>query len=258
MDLDDAAGIKASFQVVPEDRYPVTDRFLNGIRDRGFEINVHDLNHDGRLFIDRERFLRRAERINLYGRAYGAAGFRSGALYRNLDWYHALDFSYDMSVPASGHLEAQRGGCCSVMPFFVGSILELPVTTTQDYSIFHILNQYSIDLWKRQIAAIAERHGLASFIIHPDYVRERRAQDTYTALLTHLARLRSEQRFWIALPREVNQWWRQRSQMRLIRRGTQWEIEGNGRERARIAYASLEGDRIVYSLEEPSPRTNTR
>jgi hypothetical protein len=257
MDLDDAAGIKASFQIVPEDRYPVTDRFLNGIRDRGFEINVHDLNHDGRLFIDRDRFLRRAQRINRYGRAYGASGFRSGALYRNLDWYHALDFSYDMSVPTSGHLEAQRGGCCSVMPFFVGSILELPVTTTQDYSIFHILNQYSIDLWKRQIAAIAERHGMASFIIHPDYVREPRAQGTYTALLTHLARLRSEQRFWIALPREVDRWWRQRSHMRLIRRGTRWEIEGDGKERARIAYASLEGDRIVYRVEDTPPRTDT-
>jgi hypothetical protein len=251
MDLDDAAEIKASFQIVPEDRYPVTEPFLNGIRDRGFEINVHDLNHDGYLFIDRERFVRRAERINRYRREYGAAGFRAGALYRNLDWYQALDFAYDMSVPASGHLEAQRGGCCSVMPFFVGSILELPVTTTQDYSIFHILNQYSIDLWKRQIAAIAERHGLASFIIHPDYVREPRAQDTYKALLAYLARLRSEQGFWIALPREVNRWWRQRSQMRLTRRGAQWEIEGDGKERACIAYASLEDDRIVYRLDGP-------
>ena len=252
MDLDDAYGIKSSFQIVPEGRYPVSKGFLNTIQSRGFEIDIHDLNHDGHLFSDRERYLRRAERINRYSREYGAAGFRSAALYRNLDWFEALDFSYDMSVPSVGHLEAQRGGCCSAMPFFIGKILELPVTTTQDYSLFHILNHYSIDLWKRQLALIMEKHGLASFIVHPDYVFEHRARDTYKALLAYLSQLRSEGKIWIALPREVDHWWRERSQMRLSRRGNKWEIEGPGKERARVAYASLEEDCVVYHLEANS------
>ena len=252
MDLDDAYGIKSSFQIVPEGRYPVSKGFLNTIQGRGFEIDIHDLNHDGHLFSDRERYLRRAERINRYSREYGAAGFRSAALYRNLDWFEALDFSYDMSVPSVGHLEAQRGGCCSVMPFFIGKILELPVTTTQDYSLFHILNHYSIDLWKRQLALIMEKHGLASFIVHPDYILEHRARDTYKALLSYLSQLRSEGKIWIALPREVDHWWRERSQMRLSRRGNKWEIEGPGKERAQVAYASLEEDCLVYHLEATS------
>ena len=252
MDLDDAHGIKSSFQIVPEGRYPVSKGFLNTIQSRGFEIDIHDLNHDGHLFSDRERYLRRAERINRYSREYGAAGFRSAALYRNLDWFEALDFSYDMSVPCVGHLEAQRGGCCSAMPFFIGKILELPVTTTQDYSLFHILNHYSIDLWKRQLALIMEKHGLASFIVHPDYILEHRARDTYKALLSYLSQLRSEGKIWIALPREVDHWWRERSQMRLSRRGNKWEIEGPGKERARVAYASLEEDCVVYHLEANS------
>jgi len=252
MDLDDAYGIKSSFQIVPEGRYPVSKGFLNTIQGRGFEIDIHDLNHDGHLFSDRERYLRRAERINRYSREYGAAGFRSAALYRNLDWFEALDFSYDMSVPSVGHLEAQRGGCCSVMPFFIGKILELPVTTTQDYSLFHILNHYSIDLWKRQLTLIMEKHGLASFIVHPDYILEHRARDTYKALLAYLSQLRSEGKIWIALPREVDQWWRERSQMRLSRRGNKWEIEGPGKERAQVAYASLEEDCLVYHLEATS------
>ena len=110
-----------------------------------------------------------------------------------------------MSVPSVGNLEAQQGGCCSVMPFFVGKVLELPVTTVQDYSLFHILNQYSIDLWVRQIALLSKQHGLLSFIVHPDYISEPRAQDTYKSLLAYLADLRSEGKIWIALPREVNQ-----------------------------------------------------
>lgn len=254
MDLDDAYGIKSSFQIVPEERYTVSERFLSGIRSRGFEVNVHDLNHDGQLFRNREQFLRRAERINQYGREFGAAGFRSAVLYRNLDWFGALDFSYDMSVPSVGHLEAQQGGCCSVMPFFIGEILELPVTTTQDYSLFHILDQYSIDLWKREIALITERHGLVSFIAHPDYLREPRARTTYMSLLAHLARLALEGKVWCGLPGEVNQWWRERSQMRLTRREHGWEIEGPGHQRARLAYAHLEGDRVRYSLDRPSTK----
>src|SRR5439155_837759 len=62
MDADDSAGIKSSFQVVPEDRYSVAGPRLDAMRARGFEINVHDLNHDGRLFSSREEFLRRVKK----------------------------------------------------------------------------------------------------------------------------------------------------------------------------------------------------
>jgi hypothetical protein len=153
-----------------------------------------------------------------------------------------------MSVPNAAHLDPQRGGCCTVMPYFVGRILELPVTTTQDYSLFFILNEYSIDHWKRQIAQIREKHGLASFIIHPDYILEPRTRDTYKSLLAYLADLRSKAETWIALPREVNQWWRSRSQMKLARQGSKWTIEGPGKEKARVAYATLERGRLAYEF----------
>ncbi len=248
MDINDSLAIKTSFQIVPEKRYAVSQSFLNRIRERGFEINIHDLNHDGYLFSDQEEFLRRAKRINQYAREYGASGFRSGAMYRNVDWYNVFEFSYDMSVPNVAHLDPQRGGCCTVMPYFIGKILELPLTTTQDYSLFHILDDYSIELWKRQIELITEKHGLVSFIIHPDYIIEKRARDAYKGLLGYLAQLRSEGKTWIALPGEVDLWWRQRSQMKLVPEGGTWRVEGQGKERARIAYACLEGDRLVYTL----------
>jgi hypothetical protein len=250
MDLDDAAGIKSSFQIVPEGRYPVPDSFLDEIRARGFEINVHDLNHSGELFTSREAFDSAAPRINGYGRRFGAAGFRSGALYRNQAWFDGLEFSYDMSVPSVAHLDPQRGGCCTVMPYFIGRMLELPVTTIQDYSLFHILNDYSIDIWTRQLDAITRQHGLASFIVHPDYVIEKRARATYQALLEHLARTRDERQMWIALPREVDRWWRQRSDMSIVRDGAGWRIRGFGSERARIAFATLAGDKVVFSFEK--------
>jgi len=151
-------------------------------------------------------------------------------------------------VPNTAHLDPQRGGCCTVMPYFIGKILELPVTTTQDYSLFYILKQYSIDHWKRQISQIMEKHGLASFIVHPDYVVESRTRDTYKSLLTYLADLRSQGKIWVALPREVNQWWRARSQMKLARQGNSWVIKGPDKDKARVAYAFLDGGRLVYEL----------
>ena len=67
MNIDDSFGIKASFQLVPEGRYKVSAALVQAIRDRGFDVNIQDLNHDGHLFRDKEEFLRRAERINRYG-----------------------------------------------------------------------------------------------------------------------------------------------------------------------------------------------
>jgi hypothetical protein len=254
MDLDDSYGIKASFQVVPEKRYKVPEEYVREIRSRGFEFNVHDLNHDGRLYRERQEFVRRAARINSYVHRYGARGFRAGSMYRNQDWYDSFEFSYDMSVPNVAHLEPMRGGCCTVMPYFVGKIVELPLTTVQDYSLFHILNDYSIDLWKQQLDLIRRRNGLISFVTHPDYLIERRACNVYESLLDYLRQMVKREKIWAALPGDVDLWWRLRSQMELVSRGSKWEIVGPGKESAQLAYAVLEGGRLMYELAEASSR----
>ena len=249
MDINDSFGIKASFQIIPEERYGVSAEFLQSIGERGFEVVVHDLNHDGHLYRDREQFLKRAAKINSYGKQYGANGFRAGVLYRKQLWYDALNFSYDMSVPNVARLDPQHGGCCTVMPYFLGDILELPVTTIQDYTLFNILNDYSIDIWKRQIELIMAKHGLMSFIVHPDYTMRPRGLEVYKALLEHLTRLRQNKGVWITTPGEVNRWWRQRAKMRLVENRQGWQIEGSGKERARIAYASEEDGQLALTVE---------
>jgi hypothetical protein len=252
MDIDDSFGIKASFQIVPEERYGVSTGFLASIRERGFEVVVHDLNHDGHLYKDREQFLRRVAKINAYRKEYGAEGFRAAVLYRKQLWYDALKFSYDMSVPNVAHLDPQHGGCCTVMPFFIGNVLELPVTTTQDYMLFHLLNDYSTSLWKRQIELIMEKHGLISFIVHPDYIMTARERLLYEELLAHLASLREEKNVWTTTPGEVNRWWRQRAEMRLVEDGEDLRIEGAGNERARIAYACEQDGRLIFTFRKPA------
>jgi hypothetical protein len=252
MDINQSFGVPASFMVVPEKRYPVPESYLESIRNRGFEVGVQDLNHDGRLYWDHAEFRRRARLINRYGREWGATGFRAGILYRNQEWFEELDFEFEMSVPNVAHLDPQRGGCCTVMPYFVGKILEIPVTASQDYSLFHILNDYSLALWEQQIGEILRRHGVLNMIVHPDYLTGPREEAVYEGLLGLYGRLRREHNVWIPLPREANNWWRQRSQMRLIREGGGWSIEGDGKERAVLAFANLEDGRLTYSLVDPS------
>ena len=248
MDIDDSFGVKASFQIVPEERYRVSSGIIETIRKRGFEVGIQDLNHDGRLFDDEEEFLRRAAIVNRYARHYEAKGFRAAVLYRRPDWYESLDFSYDMSIPNVAHLDPQRGGCCTVMPYFIGKILELPVTTTQDYTLFHILNQHSIDLWETQTELILKKNGLASFIVHPDYVVESEARSVYEKLLSHLQDLRRSHDIWFAVPCEIDDWWRIRCQLRLEGCGESWRIAGRGAERATLAYAKIVDGKLVYEL----------
>jgi glycosyltransferase involved in cell wall biosynthesis len=249
MDLDERHGFKAAVQFVPEKRYDLPAGLLQSVRDRGFEVNVHDLNHDGNLFREKKEFLKRAERINEHVKEFGSGGFRSGALYRNPLWYDAFHFSYDMSIPNVGHLDPQGGGCCTTFPYFIGDIVEIPVTCTQDYSLFHILNQFSTNLWKQQFETIFSGHGMISVIIHPDYIFEQRAQQTYSEMLDIVRKDYVPRGIWATLPSEINKWWRQRQAMTLVPDGSGWQIEGVGNERARVAFANVVDGKLSYSFD---------
>lgn len=256
MDIDNSHGFKSSFQVVPEDRYEFSDNYVSQIRKQGFEFNLHDLNHDGHLFKEKHEFLRRAAKINEYVKQYNVQGFRSGAMYRQQGWFNSFDFSYDMSVPNVAHLEPQRGGCCTVMPYFNGRILEIPLTTSQDYTVLQILNESSLDLWKKQIEIILQKNGLVSILAHPDYLIESSSREVYKSLLTHLRQFVDKNNLWAALPGELNRWWRARAAMKLVPEGEGWRIEGPDSDRARIAFAISAGDRIVYKIEDSASTSN--
>jgi peptidoglycan/xylan/chitin deacetylase (PgdA/CDA1 family) len=246
--LEKEYGIRSSFELVPEVRYELSQAVVAAIRQAGSEICVHGLNHDGRLFSSEQLFRDRARAINQYAKSWGATGFRSPVMYRNLDWYDAFDFSYDMSVPNVAHVDPQRGGCCTIFPFFVGNVVELPLTTTQDYPLYNILRSDPMTMWTKQLDSIVARHGLASFIIHPDYTMEPEKQELYRELLRMLTKYGEERNVWLALPGEVDTWWRERNGMTLVREQGTWTIQGKGSDRAAVAYAKLENGKLTYVL----------
>src|SRR5262245_59336658 len=239
LELEKRYGIRSAFELVPEVRYQVSDQVLEAIRAAGCEVCIHGLNHDGRLFDNEQEFRRRATLINTYAAKYGAVGFRSPVMYRKPDWYDAWTFSYDMSLPNTAHLDPQRGGCCTLFPYFIGAVLELPLTTIQDYPLYHVLQSDPIMTWRKQTDAVMARNGLVSFLIHPDYNIKPEKQELYCELLAMLRKHADEKRLWLALPKEVDAWWRQRHAMTLTQERGHWTIRGAGSERAAIAWAGL-------------------
>ena len=246
LELEREHGIRSSFELVPEVRYKISDSVVNAIRDAGCEICIHGLNHDGRLFSSEQEFRTRARKINQYADKLGANGFRSPVMYRNPSWYDAFQFSYDMSVPNVAHLDPQRGGCCTVFPFFIGDIVELPLTTSQDYTIYNILGSNPLELWRQQMDTIVAKHGLVSFLVHPDYTVGRERQAQYGELLGLIKRFSAQRKLWMALPGDVDRWWRQRDNMMLSRIGGKWTIQGDSSDRAVIAYARMENGTVRF------------
>jgi len=222
MELD--LGFRSSFNFIPEGSYRVPAELREELTARGFEVGIHDLKHDGHLFSSFRGFKRRAVRINDYAREWGASGFRSGFMLRNLDWLHDLDVQYDASTFDTDPFEPQPDGHHTIFPFWVprpngnGSAMpassegyvELPYTLPQDSTLFVMLGETSPEIWMRKLDWIAKHGGMALIDTHPDYMAlDGSSQKTgeypielYKELLNYIRSTYSGE-YWPALPRQV-------------------------------------------------------
>lgn len=213
-DLEMRLGFRSSFNFVPEGEYTLPRTLRSFLEDHGFEIGVHDLHHDGKLYTSYKAFKDQARRINQYLKAWNAVGFRAGFMRHNLEWLKDLNIHYDASTFEHDPFEPQPDGMHTIFPFVVerrdgSSYVELPYTLGQDSTMFLVLRESTTDLWKRKVDWIAQHGGMALVIVHPDYmtfgdgkaVAEYRAA-LYEEFLTYV-RERYGDTAWFALPREV-------------------------------------------------------
>ncbi len=217
--LEESLGFKSSFNFVPE-RYPVSTEILNSLRESGFEIGVHGLNHDGKLYNTRRIFSERAAKINNYLNEWGAVGFRSPAMHHNLDWIHELNIEYDSSTFDTDPFEPQSDGVRTIFPFWLDGvederILEIPYTLPQDFSVFILFKNKTIDTWKKKLQWISHKGGAAVLNVHPDYMKFddcRGSEEVYDSslyldFLKHVEESYLGQ-YWLALPKEVSAYFR--------------------------------------------------
>jgi hypothetical protein len=221
-DLEERLGFRSSFNVVPE-RYPIDHSLLSDLRQRGFEIGVHGLKHDGKLFSSRRLFEQRAEKINRYLRDWQAVGFRAPYMHRNPEWLQALHVEYDLTFFDTDPYEPMPGGTMSIWPFLLGSFVELPYTLVQDHTLMAILNARTPRLWLDKVDFIERWHGMALVNVHPDYLRKPEHLAMYEEFLMAM---KGRENSWHALPREVAKWWKLRSQWQSQRLNGEWDLSG--------------------------------
>ena len=118
-ELEMQLGFRSCFNFIPEGDYAVPSTLRTWLVENGFEVGVHDLYHDGKLFLTEKEFRRNVVRINHYLKEWGAVGFRSGFMLSELDWLHDLDIQYDCSTFDTDPFEPQPDGVSTIFPFWV-------------------------------------------------------------------------------------------------------------------------------------------
>lgn len=207
-DLEQEHGFRSAFNFGAW--YETDPGVLRELTGRGFEVGMHGLVHDRTLFSSYEAFEASLPALAELAERLGAVGFRSPATHRVFDWLGKLPVEYDCTIPNSDPYEPQPGGCCSVWPFLVGPVVELPYTLPQDHTLLTLLSRRSPDLWLEQAAQIEGEYGLVQCVSHPDrgYLGDPEKRAIYAEFLRGMAERAG---FWRALPREVAAWWRRRA-----------------------------------------------
>ena len=229
MELEKKHGHRSSFNFIPEGEYRVSPELIRELQQEGFEVGVHDLHHDGKLYSDRREFADKAVQINQYLKQWGAVGFRSGFMLRRLDWLHDLEAEYDASTFDTDPFEPQPDGVGTIFPFWVPrpiyadsrpdapGYVEMPYTLPQDSTLFLLLREKTIEIWKRKLDWIAQHGGMAFLNVHSDYMQFTGVPNAspsypvalYEEFLTYV-RTKYGDHCWHALPREVAAFCRER------------------------------------------------
>ncbi len=214
MELEKKLGFCSSFNFVPE-RYNVSESVRNELISNGFEVGVHGLNHDGKLFSNENVFSERAIKINRYIKEWNSVGFRAPAMHHNLKWIHQLDIEYDLSTFDTDPFEPQSDGVGTIFPFIAedekkqNSYVELPYTLVQDFTLFILMQERDIKVWKNKIDWIAKKGGMVLVNVHPDYINfnnENTAEEFPVYLYMNLLEYIEDKYsgiYWHSLPKDV-------------------------------------------------------
>ena len=235
-EIENELGFRSSWNIVPE-RYPIDWKIVEQLRSGGFEIGIHGLKHDGRLFESRKVFEGRRKKIQQYAKDWGAVGIRSPSTLRKAEWMSELELEYDSSFPDTDPYEPQAGGCCSIWPFFIGNLVELPITMPQDHTLFEILGHNDISIWKEKADWIERNGGLVLVNVHPDYMVSDERLRLYKNLLIHMT---EKSNMYQALPRDIAAWWRDRNSSRLRKNDGEYVVAGSVSARSSIIKTTIE------------------
>jgi hypothetical protein len=219
--LEEAFGFRSSFNFVAK-QYNVSSELRQSLLNKSFEVGVHGLYHDGNLYCSEKKFREQIDAINSYLKEWGSVGFRAPCMYHNLDWTHHLDIEYDSSTFDTDPYEPQSDGMGTIFPIWVQDgrkgkgFVELPYTLPQDFTLFVLMKERNIDIWKKKLDWIVENRGMALLITHPDYMNRREGKckmeeypiKFYEKFLDYV-KGKYKGQYWNPLPKEIARFWKE-------------------------------------------------
>jgi peptidoglycan/xylan/chitin deacetylase (PgdA/CDA1 family) len=219
-DIEKKYNINSSWNIV-SNRYKIDDKTIKQLKYQHCEIGLHGYNHDNKLaFLSRKEIKKRLSKASKIISKYNITGFRSPSLLRNKRFLDTLSehFEYDSSTCDTDlHSPvAMRSGTCTIFPFFIRGMTEIPITMPQDYRLMR-MNRTKIqifNIWKEKIDFIEKAGGCATLLTHPDshIFGSDKYLDVYDKILKYVDKKNS---VWKALPNEISTWWKDRNKAEL-------------------------------------------
>lgn len=207
--------VKSSWNIL-SNKYRINLTLLKKLKEEGCEIGLHGYNHDNKMpFLRKTKIIRRIESASDLIKKLAIRGFRSPSLLRNKDFLELLSlyFAYDSSTSDTDICSplGMRNGTCTVFPFFIKNMVEIPITMPQDYRLIRLKKtKYEIfEIWKRKIDFLRKVNGLIVLLTHPD--SHIFGNDEYFSVYEKtLKYLTSFNDGWLTIPSEVEKWWNER------------------------------------------------
>ncbi|MCG6538082.1 MAG: hypothetical protein L7F78_26040, partial [Syntrophales bacterium LBB04] len=156
------------------------------------------------------------KRINRYLSQWNAVGFRAAFMLHEPEWLSALNIQYDSSTFDTDPFEPQSDGIGTIFPTPIvcedgHRYVELPYTLVQDFNLFIILQEKSIQVWKDKLDWIVEKGGMALLDTHPDYMHFKDGKPhrgTYPLLMyqefLQYVKSKYSNDYWHATPRQIS------------------------------------------------------
>jgi len=213
-------GVRSTWNI-PSERYPLSSQLLISLATAG-EVGGHDTKHDGRLIF--ESFENKVGRVGMCKSRLESLskkevrGFRSPLLQHGRELIDALGkagFQYDSSAPSWEPLSPtsfKPHGVGTVFPFFVSTMLEIPVSLPQDHQLIRVSGLtvaeavqelFRVSAWVRGVG------GACVLLVHPDYeFGQPENSEEYYRLLE---RFKSDPECEILTLGELARWWTHRA-----------------------------------------------
>jgi hypothetical protein len=132
-----------------------------------------------------------------------------------LDWIHQLNIKHSTCTFDTDPFEPEPSAARTIFPFFARNaskheFVELPYTLPQDHTLFVIMQEKNINIWKRKLDWIVANGGMALLNTHPDYMNfnqgamqlEEYSVHNYIDFLLYIKEEYKDM-YWHALPKEV-------------------------------------------------------